>query len=247
MTTTTIAQYCDTKGISYTTSADGLITIHGDLNLIGRTVELTGLDKIECIGGSLYLQDYAHAFTAEALTSIGGYLDLQDYAHADTFNIEGLSIDDSIYYQGEIFGKTFEILDGIPTIVLSEKKKDDVTIRHCQETTLKEGKFTGKKIFIASKGSQNAHGDTLKLALEELAFKTGDRDVSQWKGLPKDTKKTPSEWAFVYRMITGACQYGTSEFIKRQNLKKAYTLAEIIEATKGAYGHDRFKQIVEAA
>jgi hypothetical protein len=62
--------------------------------------------------------------------------------------------------------------------------------------------------------------------------------------MPLDTVKTPKEWAFIYRMITGACQYGTASFMSRYKLKKSYTLAEIIEATKGAYGHERFIEVV---
>jgi len=30
--------------------------------------------------------------------------------------------------------------------------------------------------------------------------------VSRFRNMPPDTRKTPSEWAFVYRMVTGACE-----------------------------------------
>jgi len=50
--------------------------------------------------------------------------------------------------------------------------------------------------------------------IEELAFKSGERDVSQYKNMPLDTLKTPDEWAFIYRMATRACQYGTKNFMK---------------------------------
>jgi superfamily I DNA and/or RNA helicase len=104
----------------------------------------------------------------------------------------------------------------------------------------------GKILYVASDDKGNhAHGDSIKQALDELAFKVGSRDVEQFRNMPKDTKKTPSEWALVYRMVTGACQSGTKMFVESKGkLKAKYTLAEIIEQTKGAYGHDKFIAVV---
>jgi len=99
-------------------------------------------------------------------------------------------------------------------------------------------------VYVATDGKKFAHGDTAKIALEELAFKTGRRDLTKYKNMPLDTKKTPEEWARVYRMITGACQYGTREFMARKTLKKKYTLAEIIKETNGAFGHSKFLEVV---
>jgi hypothetical protein len=66
--------------------------------------------------------------------------------------------------------------------------------------------------------------------------------------MPKHTRKSPQDWAFVYRMVTGACQYGTKHFMEQKGkLKNTYTLAEIIAETKGAYGHDKFREVVGAA
>jgi hypothetical protein len=62
---------------------------------------------------------------------------------------------------------------------------------------------------------------------------------------PKDTVKTPDEWGVVYRAITGACSSGVETFIKcKGKLKNKYTLLEILEETKGAYGHEQFKNAV---
>jgi len=99
-------------------------------------------------------------------------------------------------------------------------------------------------VYVATDGKKFAHGNTAKIALEELAFKTGSRDLTKYKNMPLDTKKTPEEWARVYRMITGACQYGTREFMARKTLKKKYTLAEIIKETNGAFGHSKFLEVV---
>jgi len=104
----------------------------------------------------------------------------------------------------------------------------------------------GKIFYVASDDKGNhAHGDSIKNALDELAFKVGSRDVEQFRNMPKDTKKTPSDWALVYRMVTGACQSGTKMFVESKGkLKSKYTLTEIIEQTRGAYGHDKFIAVV---
>ena len=104
----------------------------------------------------------------------------------------------------------------------------------------------GKTLFIVSDDNgNNAHGKTIKEALEDLKFKIASRDVSQYQNMALTEKKTPSEWAFVYRVITGACQSGTASFIESKGkLKKNYTLAEITEQTRGAYGFERFQSVV---
>ena len=70
------------------------------------------------------------------------------------------------------------------------------------------------------------------------------KDVDQFKGMKKNTKKTPKEWALIYRAITGACSYGTNAFMDSKDLKKKYTLKEILQETEGSYGHERFKEVV---
>jgi len=46
-----------------------------------------------------------------------------------------------------------------------------------------------------------------------------------------------------YRVITGACSFGTKDFVSNRLIKKEkeYTIAQIIEATKGEYGNSTFK------
>ena len=81
--------------------------------------------------------------------------------------------------------------------------------------------------------------------MREIQFKVGERDISKFRDIPKTAKKAPSEWAFIYRMITGACQYGTEHFIKSQGkLKKTYTLTEILKITANQYGAEKFRNVV---
>ncbi len=106
----------------------------------------------------------------------------------------------------------------------------------------------GDELYIVSSGEFNAHGRTIKEAREALVYKTQSRDVSEYKNMPKDTVKTPKEWAAIYHVTTGACIAGCENFIKSKGkLKEKYTLSEIIEQTKGVYGYDRFIDVVGAA
>ena len=46
--------------------------------------------------------------------------------------------------------------------------------------------------------------------------------------------------------ITGACEAGTRYFVKSLNeVKKEYSIAEIIEITQGNYGAEEFKNFFE--
>ena len=259
MSKTFIEEFCDERGIDYTITADGLVIVHGYLDLEGfghdfsaPNLQQTGNLYLRGFGhdfsapnlqqtGSLYLGGFGHDFSAPNLQQTGN-LYLEGFGH--DFSAPNLLNSGGVYYTGNLFGCEFKVMDGEPSIVLYKKQRGAVTIYHCRSTKMTDGEFKGEKFFVASQDGKNAHGKTIKEALEELAFKTDDRDVSQYKNMPPDTTKTPKEWAFAYRMITGACQYGTNSFMSRHKLKKQYTLAEIIEATKGAYGHDRFIAVV---
>ena len=188
------------------------------------------LDALKSVGG--YLSIHASA-KLDALKSVGGYLYI---------NANGSLIARKLYPGG--YDK-FSVIDGIGCVVLSEKKQDGVTIRLCRHSKVKNQKVVGDKFFVASRATHHAHGKTIAEATQELAFKAGSRNVSQWKNMPGDTVKTPQEWAFAYRMITGACRYGTDQFIaSKGKLKRRYTLAEIVALTRGAFGHDRFCEVV---
>jgi hypothetical protein len=129
--------------------------------------------------------------------------------------------------------KGYTIADGILGKIINSKPNVKKIIPAGKKTALYVV-GNGKGLF--------AHGDSIKEATQELAFKAGDRDASEFKGLPLDTLKDPIEWAFVYRMVTGACKYGTNEFMNRHDLTKKYTLSELIEITKDQWGHKTFKE-----
>ena len=117
-----------------------------------------------------------------------------------------------------------------------------------QKGGLAKVKLFGQKqvSYLASSddGRSHAHGKTAAEAVEELKFKLAYTrgDLSDLHNMPLDTVKTPQEWGFVYRRVTGACKFGTDSFIASKVKKDSYTLAEILEETKGAYGAEQFNR-----
>ena len=203
--------------------------------------------------GNLEIRTQADADKYTGLTEVTGYLYIHASAKLDAPALESVGGDLYIYEKCILTANKlytggydkFTVIDGIPCVVLSKKNQDGVCVSLCRKAQIKNQKVIGDRFYVAQQGHHNAHGKTIAEATQELAFKAGSRDVSQWRNMPMSTKKTPQEWAFIYRMVTGACQYGTQEFMKRKGeLKKSYTLAEIIEETKGAYGHERFVEVV---
>ena len=207
----------------------------------GRDLDLSSLTSVPegfspTAGGAIYLNSLTSvpegfSPTAGGAIYLGRECGIKTGGLPEKFN-EKLRADLELKFNI----KGFTIADGIlARIIHSRGALKKVMI--CGQT---------KTSWLASDDKGNhAHGDTMREAREELAFKTGDRDVSQYRNLPLDIVKTPKEWAFVYRNITGACGQGTKMFMARQKLKKSYTLSEIIAATNGAYGHESFVRCVK--
>ncbi len=203
------------------------------------------------MGGDLSIHSSAKL---DALKSVGGYLSIHSSAKLDALKSVGGDL--SIHSEGSLTaGKLytggyskFKVFDDIGCVVLSKKEKSGVTILSCRQSRIKNQKVVGDKFYVAQKNGQNAHAKTIDEAVQEILFKTGNRDIAQFRNLPADTKKSPTEWAFVYRMVTGACQYGTGKFIESKGkLKKLYTLKEIVQITAGQWGHGKFVEVVKAA
>ncbi|MBL8644419.1 MAG: hypothetical protein JNK21_10850 [Rhodospirillaceae bacterium] len=208
--------------------APALTSVGGDLSIYSSAK----LDALTSVGGYLSINSSAKL---DALTSVGGDLYINSSAKLDAPALYPLGFD------------TFKVYDGIPCAVISSKTKDGVEILACRRAKIKDCNLVGDRFFVAKQGGETAHATTIKEALEELAFKTGARDVEQYRAMPPNTRKSPHQWALIYRQITGACKFGTDDFIRRQGaLKKSYTLAEIITITNGAYGSETFKSVVSA-
>nr|DAE46854.1 MAG TPA: hypothetical protein [Caudoviricetes sp.] len=83
----------------------------------------------------------------------------------------------------------------------------------------------------------------MKDARESFIYKISNRDTSQYKGLKLDDVVSKEDAIKMYRVITGACEFGTKNFVNSlEKVKSKYSIRELIELTDGRYGSDRFKE-----
>ena len=99
---------------------------------------------------------------------------------------------------------------------------------------------------VISDGTYYAHCKNFEEGVSDLAFKAAkDRGAEQYKGLTKDSVVSFEEGRTMYRIITGACA-ATQQLIDEMTEKKeSYSISEIIEMTKNAYGGEIFRKFFE--
>ena len=73
-------------------------------------------------------------------------------------------------------------------------------------------------------------------------FKISDRTKDDYKNLKLKDYLSFEDAIMCYRVITGACSFGTKDFVTNRLLKKQkkYTISEIIKVTKGEWGNNAF-------
>ena len=108
------------------------------------------------------------------------------------------------------------------------------------EYTYYIGKINGKN--VVSDGTNYAHCATFKEGVEDIAFKRAEeRGSEQYKNLSLDSIVKKEDAITMYRIITGACRQGTQNFLDGlAKIKDEYTVAEIVEITRGHYGASVF-------
>ena len=192
----------------------------------GLTIEqATGKEKI---GGSLDLSSVT-SIPEGFNPTVGGYLDLSSGSR-----YIGKEVDIPICYLWR--NKEYIKVDGIFTKIISERGN----VMRVQRIARKEIEY-----LVTDGDGRWAHGTTLKEAKESLIYKITSRDTSKYNDWTLDTAITHAEAIEAYRVITGACAMGTRHFcetILGDKKKEKYTVAEVIELTKGQYGAESFKE-----
>ena len=177
--------------------------------------------------GSLDLRGTGITSLPDNLT-VGGYLDLRGTGITDESKVIRKNVD---FFEWR--NKTYIKADGVFSKVVSHKG-------NIYKITQIGG--SKERYLITDGNGKWSHGDTLKEAKEDLIYKIGDRDKSSYKNLTRESILTFEQAIEAYRVITGACSAGTKMFVQSlSNTKNKYTISEIIELTKGSYGHDVFK------
>ena len=100
--------------------------------------------------------------------------------------------------------------------------------------------------FVVKVGDKFAHGKTIKDARESVKHKISDRDTSKFKGWKLSDIKPASDLIEAYRAITGACEFGTRNFVEGRKVPKKMTVQEAIKITSGQYGSDEFAKFFAA-
>ncbi len=104
---------------------------------------------------------------------------------------------------------------------------------------------TDEIFYVVSDGNETyAHGYTIKEAQEDLLFKLSERNIDNYKNLTLDSVLKHDEAVICYRIITGACSFGTNDFLNNvlgENTKESYTIREMIQLTDNQYGNNTFK------
>ncbi len=139
--------------------------------------------------------------------------------------------------------REFQTIDDVTTIISSQKKLGEMTI--------KKGLIFGggelsklDKTFIVSKGKFNAHGKSLREAIDDCNFKflQESQDASQ---LIASIKKSGRVTKNDYRLLTGACKQGTERFLSWNGIEvDSLPISEVIDLTRNQYGGDRFSQLM---
>lgn len=132
-------------------------------------------------------------------------------------------------------------IDGFCAHVFREKQFGDYTIYKCQY--LHQTELT----WAARKNGVIASGATLREAIREVNFKLlSTKDISY---LIHKIESQNYVTAMDYRLITGACQDGISQFLQKHHLdwESKLPIQKAIEITEGEYGHTVFVNVLTAS
>jgi hypothetical protein len=219
----TIGGSLDLRNTSITALPDNL-TVGGGLDLRGSGI--TELPNNLTVGGFLNLSNTHITALPDNLT-VGGDLNLRNTSITETSHVNR-KVPDMLTWQG---GR-YILVDGIFSEVVH--KRDHIW-------KVKQIGKTETSYVVTDGEGRFAHGSTIREAREDLIYKISDRDKSDYESLALDHEFTFQQAIEAYRVITGACALGTKQFVAEQSeVKETYTIKEIMEITKGQYGHNTF-------
>ena len=249
----------------------GLTSIPEGFNpTVGGYLYLSGLTSIPegfnpTVGGSLYLRGLT-SIPEGFNPTVGGYLYLNGltsipegfnptvggslYLNGLTSIPEGFNptVGGSLYLRGltsnyiKLDGRPLEWLDG--KYISVDGIFTEVINKRGNISKVKKLN-SDKEFYLVSDGNgKYAHGDTLQEAKDDLIYKIScciDKEV--YREYDLDTTLSFDKGIECYRVITGACSFGTKDFVISNNIEnKIYSIREIIELTKGRYGHNTFEE-----
>jgi len=185
------------------------------------------------VGGSLYLSGLT-SIPDGFNPTVGGDLDLSGLTSIERKKVKENKIDRDSYLFSWKKGKYIKA-DGIFTEVISKKGN-----------VYKVKKLNNPKEFylVTDGNGKFSHGDTVKKAKSDLMFKISNRRKEDYNDLTLKSVLKFEDAVVCYRVITGACSFGTKDFVNNKlgKPKKEYKISEVIEVTEGQYGNENFKK-----
>ena len=214
----------------------------GGLDLNGCT-GLTQLPDNLTVGGGLYLSGCTGLTQLPDNLTVGGWLDLGGCTGLTQLP-DNLTVGGGLYLSG---------CTGLTDKYKPRKLKngDYKAGRYLYAdnilTHIKRVKKIGKYYYYIGKirdknvifdGKHYAHCKSFSDGVKDIEFKNAkERGAEQYKKLKPSDTVTKDDAITMYRVITGACRAGTDGFVDSLGkTKDKYTIAEIIEITKGQYG-----------
>ncbi|MDD5293736.1 MAG: hypothetical protein PHW40_05440, partial [Candidatus Izemoplasmatales bacterium] len=230
----TVDGLLDLNNTTITSLPDNL-TVDGSLYL--RNTKITSLPDNLTVGGSLYLR-YTKITSLPDNLTVGGSLYLR-YTQITSLP-DDLLVGNMIYsdlglqakkiIHGTVTDK-WVFADDILTHIKVVKKIGDMTVYVTPY----------KAVVVTKDGKTFAHGNTIREAVQDLRFKEAERNIDDYREFDRDSVLEFDDAVIMFRVITGACAYGTNRFIEEQKIeKRPYSVGEILELTKGQYGHEEF-------
>lgn len=180
-------------------------------------------------GGSLDLGSLT-ALPEGVSLSAGGSLDLSS-----------LTAEEQTYQGRKIRLRT---IDYTTMRLISRRKVADVTLWSAQY--FKGHLDTDQRCYVAQDGETYAHGKTPEQALRDLRFKIAVRDFDV-DDLVAEIKARGTVGFNDYRLLTGACEDGLREGLRERGLSpdlEEMPLADALRLSAGAYGGDRFAELM---
>ena len=140
--------------------------------------------------------------------------------------------DSKWYLNGNIEDGEYIIVDNILSKVLKRKGNVLKVINHSDT----------EESYIVEQNGYYSHGRTLVEARESLVYKLSTRDLSEFKSLTLESVLSRDEAIRMYMSVTGACVFGTKQFIESRDIKEEYSIKEIINLTISQYGNEKLKE-----
>ena len=225
-----VGSWLDLRGCTGLTSLPENLTVPGGLDLRGCT-GLTSLPE------NLTVSDWLDLEGCTGLTSLPDSLVV-----GSTLEFEGTGIKNESAERkkvkrltdGDYVPGRYLYADGILTHVKRKRKIGAYTYY--------QGKIKGNNVVFD--GENYAHCKSLKDGVCDLEFKKAkERGAQQYKALTLESVVSKDEAITMYRIITGACRAGTDNFLSGiKDFKEEYTVREIVEITRGAYGSSVFEE-----